>query len=352
MSIEEKKISDAMRIFEALSGVDEELLARSEENRSTGMSSMKEKIVGWRFGKTRLYGSLVAAVCVAVVGLGIWTINGPMFVSKDAAGGYNGAQNEKAVEMKDEASMQEAAAMPEAAPEEETDIPAGMAAPEAEENLVASGEAAPEAAEPIGDAGSVEGADPECAVKESVTQETATQESAIEECGAPLDESIIITEAEASQIPIFGEYIPSNIPSGYGWEEGRVSKDAESGEYNSLHLTWTKGMDSISIIISVEPDLAKVANVEETESYDVRLYDIPYVETVPEEYREVFYAPVFLREDLCLEIIEARMKSVEDAGDTDTPRGNFSVLFDNGVLVRFNGRGTAEEIWQMFQSIK
>ena len=45
------------------------------------------------------------------------------------------------------------------------------------------------------------------------------------------------------------------------------------------------------------------------------------------------------------------MKSYDDAGDTDTPRGNFSVLYPDGVVVRFNGRGTAQEIWEMFCSM-
>ena len=45
------------------------------------------------------------------------------------------------------------------------------------------------------------------------------------------------------------------------------------------------------------------------------------------------------------------MKSYDDQGDTDTPRGNFSVLYEGGVLIRFSGRGTAEEIWEMFCSM-
>lgn len=40
-----------------------------------------------------------------------------------------------------------------------------------------------------------------------------------------------------------------------------------------------------------------------------------------------------------------------DAGDTDTPRGDFSILFSDGILVRFSGEGTAEQIWEMFSSM-
>ena len=45
------------------------------------------------------------------------------------------------------------------------------------------------------------------------------------------------------------------------------------------------------------------------------------------------------------------MKAYEDSGDTATPRGNFKVLYPDGVLVSFNGRGTAQEIWDMFCSM-
>ena len=41
-----------------------------------------------------------------------------------------------------------------------------------------------------------------------------------------------------------------------------------------------------------------------------------------------------------------------DSGDTDTPRGNFAVLYSDGVLVEFSGRGTAEEIWNMFEGLE
>ncbi len=92
-------------------------------------------------------------------------------------------------------------------------------------------------------------------------------------------------------------------------------------------------------------------DIARAEIYDVRLYEIPYGETVPEEYREVFQDPVFAVEDLSLEVIESRMASYNDSGDTDTPRGNFRVLYPDGVLVRFNGRGTPEEIWEMFCSM-
>ena len=104
-------------------------------------------------------------------------------------------------------------------------------------------------------------------------------------------------------------------------------------------------------IVKAESPCATV-DVEKPETYDERMYSIPYAESVPEEYRQSVNDPTFAREDLTLEIIKSRMLSYSDSGDTDTPRGNFSVLCSDGVLVRFNGRGTAEEIWEMFCSME
>ena len=106
-------------------------------------------------------------------------------------------------------------------------------------------------------------------------------------------------------------------------------------------------MDYIMLSLRrTEEDVATV-DIDKPETYDQRLYEIPFGETVPGEYREVFDDPVFAWEDLDLEIIRSRMLVFEDRGDTAVPRGNFRVLYPDGMLLGFNGRGTAEEIWEM-----
>ena len=85
----------------------------------------------------------------------------------------------------------------------------------------------------------------------------------------------------------------------------------------------------------------------ELEVLYLSLYDIPYAETVPEEYRVCFDNPIFMQKDISLDLVQSRMKVVADAGDTGTPRGNFSIIYPEGILLDFNGDGTAEEIWEM-----
>ena len=111
-------------------------------------------------------------------------------------------------------------------------------------------------------------------------------------------------------------------------------------------------MDSIVIRIDIPKEKPTAVDMAKAETYDEYLYDIPHAETVPEEYRDIFDNPVCAWEDFSLEFVQKRMIAREDAGDTDTPRGNFSVLYPDGTVVYFSGRGTAEEIWDLFDSIK
>lgn len=151
-----------------------------------------------------------------------------------------------------------------------------------------------------------------------------------------------ITDQEARDTEIFGSYVPEGLPEGYVFESALRHTDG-----TGIRVVWTRGADSIVLSIRKAPGDIAAVDPEKAEMYDERLYEIPYGETVPQEYREVFRNPVFAAQDLSLEIVKSRMKSVPDAGDTSTPRGEFSILYPDGVLVEFNGRGTAEEIWEM-----
>ena len=45
------------------------------------------------------------------------------------------------------------------------------------------------------------------------------------------------------------------------------------------------------------------------------------------------------------------MRTVEDSGDTITPRGNFGILFTDNYLVEFQGKATINQVWEMFESL-
>lgn len=323
MSNHQEKHSGAMRIFEALSSVDEELLERCNE---------KAKVIPfWKYTKV-----MAACACLLLVCLVTWTgtqvFKGNNSTSSDCA----------APESMNEMAVADAIAA-------DTE---GGGAEEADPEYDMAGDAnTPAEAEEQS----------ELEVKEEsskVTQDSATdslaeaenQHGIVWDSGssiAQLQESL--GEEELRAVKGLGEYIPTVIPEGYVFESGY--RMAEGG----LHLCWSKGMDTIMISVSVyeanEENEGRIVDISKPETYDEHRYEIPYASTVPEEYRQVFQNPIFRESDFTPEAVSARMKSVADMGDTDTPRGNFAVLYDSGVIVSFNGDGDAEQIWEMFESV-
>lgn len=320
MSREEKKLSGAMRLFEALSGVDEELLAKADVAEEGAERKDKRKIRTFRGSKVRLAACLAAAASLFLVVGAVWS-GAPMLNGKKSA--------ETAVMTNGNWSGNTMA-----------DSAAEVTENLAEETFGVDFEEAVEE-EKAGDIGNIENKDT-----------SKREEGAITECvgSIPPDDRVELSEEEAYAAEVLGAYIPSNIPKGYTWESARASVNAKTGDYESIFLCWTKGMDSIMITVSkADVENLVVTDIAHKEAYDVSLYDIPYAETVPEEYRVCFDNPIFMQKDISLDLVQSRMKVVADAGDTGTPRGRFSIIYPEGILLDFNGDGTAEEIWEMLR---
>lgn len=329
----------AMKLMEALSGVDEELLERCEESgvRKKAPIPLRRYARGW-----------AAVLCLAVVGVAGW-------------GGYRLVQ-ENGREMNSEGAYDEAGLeeieviMENTVPSQEPEAGNQEAAPrEAEEGVSGSGHASPneggdngmgaDAAEK--DRPSEESTDKEREEKSDDSTDKQNESVMDEACMA--DNTRKLTEAEARAQEVLGGYVPKVLPRGYAFESAVTNPDSPE---ENLRLCWTRGMDSIMLSFTKVENAPITVDVEKPETYDERLYEVPHAETVPEEYRQSVNHPVFAREDFSLEIIRSRMISYNDSGDTDAPRGNFSVLCSDGVLVVFSGRGTAEEIWEMFCSME
>lgn len=343
----------AMRLMEALSGVDEELLERSE---GTGTRTV---IPFWRYGK-----QLAACFALVVMGacaIGVYSVTGN---NKDATGNacflapqamdknnsMAGAGDGKSADMAPSEGREQAADALEKEPamengradmeEQFTDASNSMQGQSNRQD----GLQAPQAES------TANGLD-----NKSIAEDSEKLES------SPADARAKITLQAAKEMERIGSYVPEKLPAGYRFESARGSSPANS--YLDMSLCWCKGMDDIRLHITEFYAVAKmpkdvydafqktIVDPAKPETYDVSLYEIPYADTVPREYFEIFDHPVFKESDFSLEMVEARMKSISDAGDTDTPRGNFAVLYDSGILVEFSGRGSAEEIWEMFESV-
>lgn len=302
----EEKRQGAIRIFEALSGVDQELLERSEAENKKGTAV---------FSFARGSKILAAALCFVVLGAGALTgrrllLSGgassrssqsvqemSAFDAADAQGGQdNGEQSAMAQD-----SPEGETAMAQDSPEGETAMAQGSITEEAVEREAAQEEADSEA------------------VQDSQIDYSSKSSSAQE-----------LSEEQARQTAVLGAYVPTILPEGYVFDRANITSD-ETGE--TLFIMWINGMDEISLGLSLQ------------DAENLLFVDV--------ENPETFDNPVFKSSDLSEELISSRIKIYEDAGDTSTPRGSFAVYYEeDGVLVSFTGRGDAESIWKMFASIR
>ena len=353
MHQKEEKRTYAMRIMEALSGVDEELLERSEGGAGKAAGKIHKKI--WQYGR-----AWAAVLCLAIVGA--VSLGGYQLTQRVGEGGSGNAAEDSTIKLEGV----------EICPEEGEAGAAGgadggiVSGAEEQENIntdqysqkdggMENGEISPEeGAAGNGNAGTEEMVRESQAAEEGQSDALPISENMVEgyesvDMGCPSVQLEKFKETEARKQELLGDYIPTALPSGYLFEDAYRDQDREDV---NLTVIWTRGMDSVTWNITVPEELPETVDVNRPETYDQRLYEIPYAETVPEEYRESMNDPVFDREDFSLEIVKSRIVSRSDAGDTDTPRGNFGVLYSDGVLVYFNGRGTVEEIWEMFCSLE
>ncbi len=316
-----EKLSGAMRIFEALASVDEELLERSEG---------KGKIIP--FGK---YAKLIgAAACFLVLGVTV-AVGSSMFTVKENSSDCAVQEEQIAPEEADcaaEITVEEESML------EEGIVDEGMETDMEEVTQSLSGQTQEE-------------------LKDEIKENTNVENDTVWDVGSLESADRDMDLEELRMVDKLGAYIPTDIPEAYVFESGTQSAE-ESGE-NDISLLWMHGMDTIRITIreygmdaqNEAENENRIVDVAEVETYNVHLYEIPYCDSVPDEYYMVFYYPIFREVDFSLEVVKARMKSVGDQGDTDTPRGNFAVLYDSGILIEFSGDGDAESIWEMFESV-
>lgn len=156
--------------------------------------------------------------------------------------------------------------------------------------------------------------------------------------------------AAARQEAEFAPYLPTeNIP-GFGKFYGRLTYQEEKD--NTLFVRWSRGYDEVEVCVHRGGNVSyNLADVKNPASYDVRRYQIPWCDSVPEEYRETVDSPAFRSEDMSREIVEARVLSYQDAGDSGGPRIQFDVLHPDGTLVSYRCKGlSAEQVWAMVEN--
>ena len=151
---------------------------------------------------------------------------------------------------------------------------------------------------------------------------------------------------EARQEAAFAPYLPREDFPGYEEFSGALSY--QEGVEHRLSLFWHRGYDDVSLTISLPEHVTALPTVavEHPEEYDVRLYSIPWCDSVPEEYQDTVDLPTFRASDMSLSVVEAR----GNEKDTGGLSFRFQVLRENGVLIAYSCDGlTAPQVWQLVQ---
>lgn len=151
--------------------------------------------------------------------------------------------------------------------------------------------------------------------------------------------------AEDIEASPWASYLPEALPedlmeAGLFEDQESLSVSYLSSDY-SRQIQLTLRNDSQQIPVPIDPS--------QPETYDLRLYPQPYTDSVPEELAAQVNDPVFRFEDITLSLVESR---VFDPNEGSQYRGNFRILFPDGVVAGLNVTGVSpEEIYEIIRQM-
>ena len=139
------------------------------------------------------------------------------------------------------------------------------------------------------------------------------------------------TWQEAENDPKYGMLWLKARPTGFAEESIRRHKDQHNDYLNGF---WSEGMNYFSWRVwdYREEDAQRLTSVADKKNYDLNLYPIPRAESVPEELFQVVNDPIFDIEELTLEAVLCRAYYVDDVGDSNGCRMQFSVKYGDKVV--------------------
>ena len=152
---------------------------------------------------------------------------------------------------------------------------------------------------------------------------------------------------EARQEKAYAPYLPEKAPVDWPGFFGRLTW--QEGLESTLFVRWSRGYDNVEVMVYLpegERDWTPPVDVTRPESYDTRLYTIPWCDSVPEEYVLNFYMPHFRAEDMSLAVVETRVTEK----DTGGAACRFGVVHPDGTVVHYSCDGiTAAQVWAMVE---
>lgn len=333
MSEENRKREAAIRLFGALSGVDEEYLAACEADAAV---KKREERKGIAFGGlnrfVRKYGTAVAAVlCIAVLGASV--------VGYRAANRIAGGNPAKSADPADMALQEVAEEVAEAESLREItpDDAAGT-----EILTPAAGSPESDGTDSMNSGSAIQD---QTNRMESMSDKEDLQKKQIE-CLRGDDGREIMTLEQVRALDVVGGYFPAALP-----ESGAISvlygRDIPGQE--KITMGWNLDLESPSGWFYV---LVENLGSELPDQTEALIADV----TKPETYKSNPEGVVFWESDFEEKLVEECLIPDWDNSDgLNLPGGTFGVLYKedgNYVLVTFYGEGTAEEVWEMMRSVK
>lgn len=302
----------AFRLMEALSGVDEELLARSEEDGHSAdhRREHRRRVFMWRYGKY-----LAACFVFLVLGVSAYSVSRlSLDVGKkqNSTGNAGGAADYSLMENYELPGNNGAAQL---SPEE------ALSSMESEEENVTADTTENEAEAP---AISPE----EGAQRENTSDGAHTSNSAIDKSIEAAMDTALTLEA-ARDLSVVGEYIPKTLPEGYRFFNGVLLREQEGGGYDIQLFFRNDGDTDASDIVLRITDCCAAKKTEGNASVQEQI-DLIW----PERRGERTFVTA---EDLTAEIFRT----------SDT----VAIIYDSGVVVQYTGEGTPEEIYEMFLTV-
>ncbi len=302
----------AMRLFGALSGVEEEYLAACEADK--GFAKTGGIVVFMR-----KYGKAVAAVlCLALLGIGYFGVQ------------YGGVSLSDKKAARDESSNEACA---------QTQAPAGWAESEPEVMYAPPMPSQENSVEDYKEAmmdgfyknESISGTASNEVREEGFEQSDAAHLQMPAENGKDSYMQEMSLE-EAQAVPIIGKYVPADWPEGGSLEEivGQIEPATE--EIGEIHLYWT---------------------IEDVDVSDYILVSVSKTEGAisEEDQRKLRAGLAVMAEDFTREFLEENLKTSSESA-SGTPRGQFSIFYQEGdcyVTVYFYGYGDADRVWELLQ---
>lgn len=304
-----EKREGAIRLFEAMSGVDEQYLVACEDYKKTKSGGVV--VFMQKYGK-----GMAAVLCLAVLGAGyvsMMQVANTDKVAMDCAPAASMPASQEQCEAEAPVRMEEAAE--ECMPDDDIMT----------DNALSNGLSGSSALEHKEIGAEQDGARSETEIhKNSVTTEDFGSEFAKDDFDA-LDE---LTMEEARKLVVVGEYIPQNWPEDEGVTIVLASKNVVENGSKNVYLLWESNTTNEVYQVVIEK-----LSPDSLESVQERLG------------KDIIQADNFSKE-----FILANGEAVSE--DSDVVDADFAVLHNTGseyVLVHFMGNGSGEQIWELFQ---